>query len=124
MVSNDEEYMNQEETFCDNFENTHNYKVLLCHIPTLWLDWNCRDDYPIYMVFSGHYHGGVIRIPIINQGLFAPYTDWLPNYTKGIYSGEKTTCVLSAGLGDEYSLPRINNPPEIVIVDFIGMIEE
>ena len=63
------------------------------------------------------YHGGVIRIPILEQGLFAPYVGKFPPYTKGMFVGEKATCVLSTGLAGSYGLPRFFNPPELVVVE-------
>lgn len=70
-------------------------------------------------MLSGHYHGGVIRIPVINQGVYAPYVGWFLSYTKGVYIGTQATCVLSTGLGSEQSIPKLNNPPEIVVVDLV-----
>ena len=29
----------RQQVFCDVFENTDRYKILLCHIPTAWLPW-------------------------------------------------------------------------------------
>ena len=120
MVSEDKEYYKAEEDFCNSFEDTDKYKILLCHIPTTWLDWNCIDDYPIDLIFCGHYHGGIIRIPFIEQGVYAPYVGWFPPYTKGIFKGEEATCILSTGLGEEHKLPRINNPPEIVFLELLA----
>ena len=83
------------------------------------IDWRYADDNLVDLVFSGHYHGGVMRIPILDQGLYAPYVGWFPPFTKGVFTGEQATCVLSAGLGNEYHIPRLNNPPEIVVVDLV-----
>ncbi len=92
-------------------------RLVLNHIPTGWLDWHYIDSYDTGIVFSGHYHGGMIRIPFIDQGVIAPYVGWWPPYTKGVFVGEKSTCILSTGLGIEHHIPRLNNPPEIVVVD-------
>ena len=108
-----------EREFAEDFENTDRVKLLINHIPTQWVDWNYIDKYEVDAVFCGHYHGGMIRIPLIDRGIYAPYVGWFPPYTKGMYKGEKATCILSAGLGTEHSVPRINNPPEIVVVDLI-----
>lgn len=105
--------------FADDFENTDRQKLLLAHIATSWLDWARINDHPVGIVFCGHYHGGQIRFPIVNRGLFAPYVGWFPEYTKGVFEGECATCVLSAGLGSNRNIPRIYNPPEIVVVDLI-----
>lgn len=119
MLTKDKEQQEVEREFYGEFQNTDRYKILLNHIPTQWLDWEYIDRCHVNLVFSGHYHGGLIRIPFIERGLYAPYVGWFPPYTKGIYTGTEATCVLSAGLGSEYMIPRLNNPPEIVVVDLM-----
>ena len=104
--------------FSNEFEDTDIYKLLLCHIPTTWVDWDGIDDYPVNLVLCGHYHGGQIRIPFVG-GLHAPYVGWFPKNTKGMFVGEKATCILTTGLGSGKKIPRINNPPEIVIIDLL-----
>lgn len=106
-------------SFVQDFENTERLKLLINHIPTGMIDWRYADDNLVDLVFSGHYHGGVMRIPILDQGLYAPYVGWFPPFTKGVFTGKQATCVLSAGLGNEYHIPRLNNPPEIVVVDLV-----
>lgn len=104
--------------FAEDFENTDRYKILLNHIPTTWLDWEYIDKYPVDLVLTGHYHGGQIRLPLIG-GLYAPYVGLFPEYTEGMFTGELATCILSTGLGSSPGVPRINNPPQIVVVDLI-----
>lgn len=119
MFTDNQDTIDRERAFAEDFENTNRIKLLINHIPTGWLDWHGIDKYPVDVVFSGHYHGGMIRIPLIERGVFAPYVGWFPPYTKGMFVGEKATCILSAGLGSEHWVPRINNPPEIVVVDLV-----
>lgn len=110
-----EEQKAQELEFCENFEDTDRYKILLCHIPTAWLDWEYIDRYPVDLVLSGHYHGGQIRLPLVG-GLYAPYAGLFPKYTQGMYTGRTATCILSRGLGSSPGIPRINNLPEILTI--------
>ena len=117
MTTKDPEQQQREQQFFHDFRDTDRQMILLNHIPTSWLDWNYIDKAPAGVAFCGHYHGGTIRIPILDQGLFAPYVGWFPPYTKGVFEGKETTCVLSAGLGNEHHIPRVNNPSEIVVVD-------
>ncbi|MDO4465996.1 MAG: metallophosphoesterase [Bacillota bacterium] len=117
MNTKDEKEQEKIRLFMKDFEETDSYKILLNHVPTSWVDWNYIDTYPVDLVFSGHYHGGLIQIPFVNRGLYAPYVGWFPKNCKGMYVGKKATCVLSGGLGNHYSIPRINNAPEIVVVD-------
>lgn len=118
MTQDDETIIREENTFCGDFEDTDRYKILLNHIPTAWLDWGLMDDFPVDLVLTGHYHGGQVRLPLIG-GLRAPYVGWFPEYTEGIYYGEQATCVISTGLGSSPNIPRVNNPPQIVVVDLV-----
>ncbi len=72
-------------------------------------------DYGVEVVFSGHAHGGQIRIPGIG-GLFAPGQGWFPRMTEGIFKNGDTQLVLSRGLGNSGFPLRILNLPEIVSV--------
>ena len=104
--------------FAESFENTDRFKLLLCHIPTAWLDWGYIDKFPVDLVMTGHYHGGQIRLPGLG-GLYAPYIGLFPEYTEGLFSGQEAACVLSTGLGSSPGLPRINNLPQITVIDLI-----
>lgn len=118
MTADDQEEYHADSQFMKAYEDTDRVKLLLCHIPTAWLDWNLIHECPVDVVFSGHYHGGQVRLPFVG-GLYVPYVGWLPEYTKGVFEGEKATCVLSVGAGSPASIPRIFNLPEIVVVDII-----
>ena len=88
------------------------FKLLLAHRPEMF------DAYvasSMDFVFSGHAHGGQIRLPSIG-GLFAPGQGMLPKYTAGIYGQDTTTMVVSRGLGNSSVPYRIFNLPEIVVV--------
>ena len=65
-------------------------------------------------VFSGHCHGGIIRLPFIG-GILSPERKFFPKYTRGIYevgeNSDRTVMALTAGLGKF----RLNNPSEIMI---------
>ena len=118
MTTDDPAVMEAENRFFEEFEDTHRLKLLLSHIPTSWVDWGFLDRLPVDLVFSGHYHGGQIRLPVIG-GLYAPYVGFFPPNTRGVFTGERGRCILTAGLGAEPGLPRIGNLPEIVVADLI-----
>lgn len=118
MLNSIPEGIRAERAFADDFENTDRYKIFMHHIATSWLDWNAKDKYPVELVLTGHYHGGQMRIPFVG-GLVAPYVGWFPPYTEGMYVGEKATVILSTGLGSRPNIPRINNPPQLVVVDLV-----
>ena len=51
MTSDDWVKIHTELDFCAAFEETDRVKLLLCHIPTAWLDWNYIDKWPGGIVF-------------------------------------------------------------------------
>ena len=63
------------------------------------------------LTFSGHCHGGVIRLPVVG-GLLSPERRFFPKYTKGIYTENGASMVVSAGLGKF----RLQNPAQIICV--------
>ncbi|MEG0384657.1 MAG: metallophosphoesterase, partial [Solibacillus sp.] len=67
-------------------------------------------------VFTGHAHGGQIRLPFIG-GLVAPSQGVLPKYTAGIFEENNTTMVISRGLGNSIFPYRIFNLPQIITVE-------
>ena len=67
------------------------------------------------LVFSGHAHGGQVRLPFIG-GLFAPDEWFFPEYTNGIHQCNDTTQIISRGLGNSIAPLRIFNRPELVVV--------
>lgn len=90
------------------------FQILLSHRPELL---NVYSQYDIDLVFTGHAHGGQIRIPFLFQsGIFAPHQGFFPKYTNGVHSQNNTTMVISRGLGNSTFPLRIHNRPEIVVV--------
>ena len=71
------------------------------------------------LVIAGHTHGGLVRIPLIGP-LYTPEGGWLPgrsgHYVYGRYEVQGRPLIVSAGLENK-TLFRINNEPEIVIID-------
>ncbi len=104
-----------EQDFVRAFTDTALPTVLLCHIPEGLLSYGSIDSWAVDLVFSGHAHGGQIRLPGIG-GLYDPETGWFPEYTRGVFQRSGSAVVLSAGLGTSIRIPRFNNPPELVVV--------
>ncbi len=104
-----------EQRYMLQFEKTEALKLLLLHRPegpTLW----AKDGwYDVDFVFSGHTHGGIVRIPGVG-GLISPEEGFWPEYDYGLYSMNGVNTVISSGLGNSALVPRINNTPEIVSV--------
>lgn len=89
------------------------FSILLSHRPELTKYYrDCGFD----LVVSGHAHGGQIRIPGHINGLLAPHQGFFPPYAGGQYDLGATSLVVSRGLCLNH-LPRIYNPPELVMVD-------
>lgn len=89
------------------------YTVLLSHRPELF------DTYVaagVDVVFSGHAHGGQIRIPLLLDGMFSPGQGLLPTYTAGVYEEQQTHMIVSRGLGNSVFPQRLFNFPELVTV--------
>lgn len=72
-------------------------------------------DLDVDMIFCGHGHGGVVRLPIIG-GLLGMDFKFFPEYDGGVFNGGKYDLVVSRGLGNSNPIPRFLNPPEIVTV--------
>ncbi|MBZ4655211.1 MAG: phosphoesterase [Peptococcaceae bacterium] len=96
----------------DQWATDEKFKILLSHRPELF-DLYCENK--IDLVFTGHAHGGQIRIPLIG-GLVAPDQGIFPRYTSGSYRKDSTTMFVSRGLGNSIFPIRIFNRPEIVAV--------
>lgn len=90
------------------------FQILLSHRPELF---SIYADENIDLTFSGHAHGGQIRIPFIG-GLVAPGQGIFPEYTQGIHRKDKSSLVVSRGLGNSLFPIRIFNRPEVVLVTF------
>ena len=91
---------------------TDQFTLLLAHRPEQLAVYAENN---IDVVFSGHAHGGQVRIPGIG-GIFAPGQGWFPRMTEGVFRKEETQLVLSRGLGNSGFPLRILNRPEVVSV--------
>ena len=89
------------------------FTVLLSHRPELF---ELYVDTGVDLVFSGHAHGGQFRLPFVG-GLVAPNQGFFPKYDAGQFIKENTTMIVSRGVGNSIIPFRINNPPEIVVVE-------
>lgn len=89
------------------------YSILLTHRPELTQHYkNTSFD----LILSGHAHGGQVRVPFILNGLYAPNQSLFPDYAGGEYDLNGTKMIVSRGL-IKNELPRVFNPPELVVVD-------
>lgn len=112
------------------------FTVLLSHRPELF---DVYTQHNISLALTGHAHGGQVRIPFVHRGLFAVHQGVLPKYTEGIFvkdnanmsifrvSGTHKETVplpngcsvmaVSRSLGNSTYYPKINDPPELVVIE-------
>lgn len=83
--------------------------ILMAHNPNFF-DAYC--EYGSDLILSGHVHGGCVRLPFIG-GVLSPERKFLPEYDSGEYKKNKSSMIVSCGLGKI----RIFNPPEIGVID-------
>ncbi len=88
------------------------FTILLSHRPELF---DVYAEHSIDLAFTGHAHGGQIRLPKIG-GIFSPNQGFFPDYTSGAYEENDTTMYVSRGLGNSTFPIRLNNRPEILVV--------
>ncbi len=88
------------------------FKILLAHRPELF---SLYAENKVDMIFTGHAHGGQIRLPGIG-GLFSPDQGFFPAYTSGSYQSVASTMFVSRGLGNSIFPFRVFNRPEVVAV--------
>ena len=86
------------------------FTILLSHRPEKF---DSYVEQSLDLVFTGHAHGGQIRLPFIG-GLIAPSQGWFPKYTDGLFEAGETTMVVSRGIGNSVFPLRVFNRPEIV----------
>lgn len=89
------------------------FSVLLSHRPEQ-ADSYSKSNFDL--VVSGHAHGGQVRIPFLVNGLVAPNQGFFPEYAGGLYDLGETDMIVSRGLCVNW-LPRVFNPPELVIIN-------
>lgn len=93
------------------------FNVVLSHRPELF---GVYSRHNVALVLTGHAHGGQVRMPFAGRGLYAVHQGWFPRYTEGVFEENGTKMVVSRGLGNSTYYPKINNPPELVVVEVRG----
>ena len=89
------------------------FTILLSHRPERFEEYVQAE---VDLVFSGHAHGGQFRIPFVG-GLVAPDQGVFPKYDAGAYTEGTTTMVVSRGIGNSIIPVRLNNRPELIVVE-------
>ena len=89
------------------------FTILLSHRPDLF---DIYADHGMDLILSGHAHGGQFRLPFIG-GLVAPNQGLFPEYDAGIYTEGNTKMLVSRGVGNSILPFRINNRPEVILIE-------
>lgn len=91
------------------------FKLLLTHRPEMFPDYLGKAD----LVLSGHSHAGQVRLPFVGA-LMTPGEGFKVKYDVGRFYDEPsgTTMIVSGGLGSSNVIPRFNNRPQLVTVEF------
>ena len=106
--------------FLEEFQETEACKLLICHRPDSFIFNNAGTLWDVDLVVSGHVHGGQVVVPLLG-GLWAPDQGWWPDYVEGLHLCGQVQVAITTGLGSQQeSLPRFNNPPEILVLDVSG----
>lgn len=90
------------------------FNILIAHNPDYfenYVEWGAD------LTVSGHNHGGLLRLPVLG-GVISPRLRLFPKYDYGLFELGDSTLVLSGGLGAHSLKIRVNNKPEIVIINF------
>lgn len=88
------------------------FRLLLSHHPEYYPAFIKPLD--IDIILAGHAHGGQWRF--FGHGIFAPGQGLFPALTSGVIDGR---LVISRGLANTVSVPRLFNPTELVIIRLV-----
>lgn len=93
------------------------FALLLSHRPELF---DVYIEAGVDLALTGHAHGGQFRLPLVG-GVVAPNQGFFPRYDAGLYTGtdgvRPAAMVVSRGLGNSLFPFRVNNRPEVVLVE-------
>ena len=105
----DDDYINSK---LSNIKS-NKFNILLAHNPLF------IDEYSSWgadLVLSGHIHGGIIRIPIVDVGVLSPEKKFFPKYDSGEFKVGDTTMIVNRGIGTSSIKLRVFNNPEISVI--------
>ena len=89
------------------------FNILIAHSPEYF---NTYSKWGADLILSGHNHGGLVRLPVLG-GVISPKLKIFPKYDYGRFIKDKSIMILSNGLGSHTLKIRVNNKPEIVLIN-------
>lgn len=100
-----------------NFPDTDRLKIMMAHRPDSFIFGDAASVWDVDLVVSGHDHGGQVVVPFAG-GVFGGDQGYFPKYVHGMYEKERLHLFVSSGLGSANEpLPRVNNLPEVAVVE-------
>ena len=88
------------------------FQILMAHNPDYFQSYAA---WGADVVFSGHMHGGVVRLPYVG-GLLSPSREWFPHYDAGLFRQGDAVMIVNRGLGNSVIPVRVFNPPDISLI--------
>ncbi len=119
LTSNPSSFWSYSEKAFANYlnENPDNIKITAVHEPIIFQEFN--PDFWGDLMVSGHTHGGLVRVPVLGP-LYTNENGLFPErsgaFVYGRYDAAGSPLIVSSGL-DNSNLLRINNQPELVVID-------
>lgn len=120
LTTSTEGYEEYGAAFFEGYEKSGAFKLLIAHYPSLYYE--ALADGAVDLGVCGHYHGGQVRLPAAG-GLYHGDTGFFPKYSGGMYQLRNGTIFVSRGMGGHNGLPRVNNRPELAVIDINGRPE-
>lgn len=96
--------------------DTSKFQILLAHSP---LFYDAYRGWGADLSLSGHFHGGTIRLPYLGGVMTPQYQFFLP-WCAGDFELNGGRMIVSRGLGTHSINIRINNKPQLVVINLKG----
>lgn len=103
--------------FMEEYEKSSAFKLLISHYPNLYYD--ALADAAVDLAVCGHFHGGQVRLPLVG-GVYHGDVGFFPQYSGGMYQLPHGAVFVSRGMGGHSLFPRVNNRPELAVIDING----
>ena len=110
--------------FLNDYQNTENLKIMLSIRPESFLYSDACQKWDLDLVVSGNDLGGLVVVPHYG-GVFGGSQGYFPDHVHGMFDKDDVKLFITSGLSAPKGLiPRLNNPPEIAVVDVDGLSRE
>ena len=107
--------------FLSNFQDTGDLRILMSNDPANFIFGDACEQWGVDILLCGHILGGRVVLPYYG-GVFGEAQGYFPDYVHGLYDKGNAAMLITSGLSAPKELiPRLNNPPEIAIVDIEGL---